>query len=130
MKNSKALKAFLIISGLLLTVIGGATLFMPIAIKAASGVDVSGNISVLNDIRASAALILSMAILIILGAFVKKFAYTSTLLSFLLFLSLGIGRALSILQDGMPVDGMVKATVLEFVLGIVGAFLFFKFQES
>ena len=77
MANSKVLKAFLIISGLLLTFIGAATLFMPVQIKSASGVDVAGNVSVLNDIRASAALILSLALLILSGAFVKKLTYTS-----------------------------------------------------
>ena len=130
MENSKVLKAFLIISGLLLTLIGGATLFMPVDVKAASGVDVAGNISVLNDIRASAALILSMVILVLLGAFVKKLSYTSSLVSFLLFLSLGTGRLISILLDGMPVDGMVKATGLEFTLGIVGAILFALKREK
>ena len=124
MKNSKVLKIFLIISGLLLTFIGGSTLFMPVEIKASSGIDLAGNISILNDIRASAALILSLAILLLLGAFNKKLTYTSSLISFLLFLSLGLGRALSMLLDGMPVDAMVKATGLEFVLGIVGAILF------
>ncbi len=126
MKNSKALNAFLIISGLLLTLIGGATLFAPETVKAASGVDLAGNISVLNDIRASAALILSMALLVIMGAFVKRLTFTSSLVAFLLFLSLGLGRLISILADGMPVDGMVKATGLEFILGILGAFFFFK----
>ena len=130
MKKSKALKVFLIISGLLLTLIGGATLFMPEAIKEASGVDLNGNISVLNDIRASAALILSLAVLVLSGAFVSKLTYTSSLISVLLFLSLGVGRIISIIADGMPVDGMVKATGLEIVLGLVGAFLFFKHQEG
>ena len=129
MKNSKALKAFLIISGLLLTFIGGATLFMPVAIKASSGVDIGGNISVLNDIRASASLILCLAILIVSGAFVKKLSYTSSLVAFLLFSSLGLGRIISILLDGMPADAMVKATGLEMVLGIVGAILFAKYRE-
>ena len=130
MKDSKVLKAFLIFSGLLLTFIGGATLFMPVAIKASSGVDLAGNVSVLNDIRASAALILGLAILIISGAFVRKITYTSSLISFLVFLSLGIGRILSILSDGMPVDPIVKATGLEMVLGVLGLVLFMRNREK
>ena len=130
MKDSKVLKAFLIFSGLLLTFIGGATLFMPVAIKASSGVDLAGNVSVLNDIRASAALILGLAILIISGAFVRKITYTSSLISFLVFLSLGIGRIISILSDGMPVDPIVKATGLEMVLGVLGLVLFMRNREK
>ena len=129
MQNSKVLKAFLGISGLLLTFIGGATLFMPVAIKASSGVDVAGQVSVLNDIRASAGLILSIGLLILSGTFVKKLTYTSSLVAALSFLSLGVGRITSIMADGMPVEGMVGATGLEFMLGITGLILFLKNRE-
>ena len=101
-----------------------------VAIKSNSGIDIAGNVSVLNDVRASGALILAIAVLTILGAFARKLTFTSSLVSSLLFISLGIGRAVSMLTDGMPVDGLVKATGLEFVLGLIGAFLFIRFQEK
>lgn len=130
MKDSKALKAFLIISGLLLTFIGGATLFIPVEMKTGAGIDIAGNISVINDVRASSALILGIALLTLLGVFQKGLTFTSTLAATLLFLSLGVGRLISILIDGMPVDGLVKATGLEFVLGIAGMILFIVFKEK
>ena len=130
MKNSKVLKGFLIISGLLLTFIGGATLLMPVAMKTGSGINIAGNISVINDTRASSALLLAAALLIISGAFSRKLVFTSSLISFILFLSIGIGRIISIVTDGMPVDGLVKATGLELVLGITGAILFIVNQEK
>lgn len=130
MKNSKVVKIFLVLSGLLLTVIGGATLFMPVEMKANEGIDISGNVNVLNDLRASAALILTLALFTISGAFVKRITYAASLVSALLFLSLGVGRLISILVDGMPVDGMVKATGLEFILGTVGIILFAIYREK
>ncbi|NER15397.1 DUF4345 domain-containing protein [Leptobacterium flavescens] len=129
MRNSKVLKTFLVVSGLLLTFIGSATLFMPVEMKGGSGIDITGNISVINDVRASSALFLAIAVLTILGAFLKKLTYTSSLVSSLLFLSLGVGRLISILVDGMPVDGLVKATGLEFILGITGAILFAVYRD-
>ncbi len=130
MENSKVLKLFLIISGLLLTFIGGATLFAPVAMKASAGIDISQSTSIINDVRASSALILAVALITILGVFIRKLTFTSTLISFTLFLSLGIGRAISILIDGFPVDGLVKATGLEFVLGIIGLILFNIYREK
>lgn len=130
MKNSKVLKGFLILSGLLLTFIGGATLFMPVAMKASAGINIAGNISVINDTRASSALLMVAALLIISGAFSRKLAFTSSLLSVILFLSIGVGRIISIVSDGMPVDGLVKATGLELVLGITGAILFKVYQDK
>lgn len=130
MKNSKVLTAFLIVAGLLLAFIGGSTLLMPVEMKAGAGIDLAGNISVLNDTRASAALLFAVAILTFLGAFRENLKFTSTLVSSLLFLSLGVGRLLSILLDGMPVEGLLGATVLEFVLGITGAILFTTFRNK
>jgi len=130
MENSKLLKAYLIVSGLLLTVIGGATLLMPAEMKASAAIDLTGNVNLSNDVRAGAAMLLAMALLSLAGVFSKKLAYTSTLVSLLVFLSLGFGRALSMVADGMPVDGLVKATVLEFVLGLVGLFVFYKYKAK
>ncbi len=130
MRNSTALRIFLIISGLLLTFIGGATLFLPVAMKSSAGIDITDNISVINDVRASSALLLAIALLALLGAFVKKLTYSASLISSMSFLSLGIGRAMSIVLDGMPVEGLVKATVLEFALGILGAVLFMVYREK
>ena len=130
MKTSTALKAYLVASGLLLTFIGGSTLALPVQMKGGSGIEIAGNISVINDTRAASALLLAVALISLSGAFKKKLTYTSSLMSFVLFLSLGLGRVISILVDGMPVDGLVKATGLEFILGIIGAILFFRNQEK
>lgn len=130
MRNSAVLKGFLIVSGLLLSFIGGSTLVIPIVMKSNAGIDIAGQISVLNDTRAFGAFLLTFGILSILGGFLKGLRYTSSLVITLLFLSLGVGRALSLSLDGMPVDGLVKATILEFVLGIIGLILFKVYQEK
>lgn len=98
--------------------------------KASAGVDITGQISVINDVRAFAALILTFALLSIGGIFNKKLTYSSTLSTFLLFLSLGIGRLMSIFLDGSPVDGLVKATGLELVLGVLGMILFLTKKDK
>ena len=124
MKNSKVLKAYLFVSGLLLTIIGTLTTFNPVEIKANEGIDIAGNASALNDVRAFGFLLLATAVMLIISAFKTSLQKTATISAFLLFISLGLGRTLSILMDGMPSDGMVKATGLEMVLGIVGLVLF------
>lgn len=130
MKDSKVLKIYLILSGLLLAFIGSATLFIPVDIKANSGIDIAGQINVINDTRASGALFLGIAILLLSGTFMKRLRYTSSILAPLLFITLGFGRLLSILIDGMPVDGLFKATILEFVLGAIGLFLWIKHKNK
>ena len=130
MTKTRLLKIYLAVAGLLLTAIGGSTLIMPETMKASSGIDLANNISLLNDVRASAGLILGLALLSITGAFSAKLRFTSGLTTTLLFFSLALGRAISILVDGMPFDGMVKATGLELILGIVGLILMVVNRKS
>ncbi|MFT5844438.1 MAG: hypothetical protein ACI8QW_000298 [Saprospiraceae bacterium] len=109
MKNSKVLKGFLIISGLLLIFVGGSILFNPVGFTAKNGIDLGGNISLLNDVRSSGSLFLLIGVFILLGSFIQKLIYTSSFLVIIGYLGVGFGRVVSILSDGMPADGLIKA---------------------
>ncbi|CAL2085848.1 DUF4345 domain-containing protein [Tenacibaculum sp. 190524A02b] len=124
MSNSRILKIYLFISGLILTAVGILTTFNPITIKANEGIEIAGNASALNDVRSFGMLLLVTALLLFLGSFKSSLRKSATIFSSLLFLSLGAGRILSIILDGMPSSGMVKATGLEVILGLVGLVLF------
>lgn len=130
MKKSIVLNIYLIIAGLLLSFIGGTTFFMPVDMKATAEIFIENNVNLLNEVRAYSALLLAIGLLSILGIFSKKLTYTSTLTSALLFLVLGIGRLSSILLDGTPADGLVKATLLEFVIGAAGIIFFVLYREK
>lgn len=126
MKNSTTLKVILIISGLIATGIGGAILFVPTAFYATNGIELDGNISLLNEIRAPGGALLASGILIMLGAFVAKLTFTSLVVSTLLYLSYGISRIASIAMDGIPVEGLVQAAALEMAIGLVCVFTLIK----
>ncbi|ANQ52355.1 DUF4345 domain-containing protein [Flammeovirga sp. MY04] len=128
MEKSNVLKSYLIISGLLLTLIGASTLIIPAEMKSTAGIFISDNINILNDVRGMSALLLVVALVALTGVFNQKITYTSSLITPLLFLSIGLGRVLSILLDGMPEASLLKATGLELVLGTIGIILFQKFK--
>lgn len=130
MKNSIALKVILLISGLLLIVAGTGTLFFPVQFTGRNGIDLAGQVSLFNDIRGMGGMMLGSGIAIALGAFVRKLAFTSIVISIVIFLSFGLARTISILLDGMPTDTLVKATVLESIIGLVGVFALVKFREQ
>jgi len=128
MKNSKVLKSILIISGLIASGIGVAILFAPVAFYATYGIELGGDVSLLNEIRAPGAALLAIGILIISGAFVDKLAFTALVVSTLLYLSYGLSRVMSIAIDGMPAEGLVQAAVLEIVTGLVCVFALVKYR--
>lgn len=130
MKDSKVLKIILFLSGLLLLGTGIALTFIPVEFNASNGVDLGGNISVLSDIRAAATVLLLGGLLIIIGVFIPKLTFTSSVIAVLLLLGYGFGRALSLGLDGMPAHALLIATIFEFVLGFANLFAFFKYKED
>ena len=130
MKNSKVLKTILIISGLIASGVGAAILFSPVAFYASYGIALGGDVSLLNETRAPGGALLVCGILIMSGAFVDRLAFTATVVSSLLFLSYGLSRVMSIAIDGMPVEGLVQAAVLEIVIGLACVFAFVKYRKK
>ena len=127
MKNSKALKTLLFISSLIASGIGVAILFFPVALYATYGVELGDNASLLNEIRAPGGVLLTGGILIMSGVFVDKLTFTAVMVSTLLYLSYGLSRMISMSIDGMPVDALVQAAMLEMVIGLACVFALAKY---
>ena len=129
MKNSKTLKATLIISGFIGVYIGVEILFFPISFYATSGIDLGSNVSLLNEIRAPGGALLLSSVLIIMGAFVPRLTFTSIILATLLYLSYGLSRILSMVIDGRPAEILIYVSALEIAIGLVCAFMLAKFLK-
>ena len=130
MQNSKVLKVILFICGALILLPGLIALFNPVGFTARNGVDIIGNISMLNDYRGMGGMLLGSGIIILLGVLHHRMAFTSTVVAIVMFLTLALGRFVSIVLDGMPADGLFKATVVEAILGFVAIFAMIKFREK
>ena len=70
---------------------------------------------------------LGTALIIILGIIHKRMAFTSTVVAAVMYSLLTLGRILSIVLDGMPADGLVKATVAE---GVIAALAIFAARQG
>ena len=130
MKNSKVVKTILVISGLIATAIGAATLFAPEAFLGTSGIDLGGQVSLFSQIRAPGAAMLGSGLIMLLGVFVSQLTFTSTVISTLVFLGYGVGRIVSMATDGMPVQDMVAATGLEIIIGLAGIFALLRYRDN
>ncbi|NRA11743.1 MAG: DUF4345 domain-containing protein [Crocinitomicaceae bacterium] len=103
---------------------------MPVGLKASFDVIIPNDANVLNDVRAFSMLTLAIGVFTILGAFKSKLTYAATLIVFVQFLALGMGRLISIPFDGMPIEGNIIGMSNEFFLGILGAILLFRYREK
>ena len=113
----------------MLTGFGAAILFMPVAMAALNGIELGGQISLLNETRAPGGALLASGILVMSGAFLAKLTFTSAVVSALVYLSYGLSRILSIAIDGMPAEGLVQVAVLEIVTGLVCVFALVKYRD-
>lgn len=128
MKESRVVKTILLISGLIASTMGTTILFAPGVLYATYGIELGGNLSLLNEIRASGGTLMASGLLIISGAFVDKLAFTAAVVSTLLYMSYGLSRVMSIVVDGMPVEGLVQATVVEIVIGLACIIALIKYS--
>lgn len=128
MQDSKFVKAMLIISGVLLIFIGGAYLFTPIEFySSANQTDISGQVNLLSEIRASGGGLLFGGLLVLLGAFKPQLTYTSTVISIMIWMGYGLARVIAITADGMPNEGLFTVMFIEIIIGVAGIFAIKKY---
>jgi len=130
MKNSKVLKAILIILGANLIILGFWRLIDPIAFFEFSGLILSKDAGLLNEARGLGGAIIGFGVLIFLGAFKKNLTFTSTLVAIVLFLGFGIARLISVVIDGNPGEALYKGIIGEFVFGLLALFALIKYRDK
>ena len=130
MENSKVLKAILIISGLIALGVGLTLLIMPVGLYASVQVDVSNQVSLLSDLRATGGSLSVIGVLIIAGAFRPQLAFTSTLIATLVYLAYAFSRLIGVALDSMPENSIVLVGVIELVIGVLCLFALIKYRQK
>ncbi len=129
MKKSKIVTTVLILSGVLMIIPGLMSLFAPEAFTSRNGIDIGGNLGLYNDYRGLGGILLGCGLSILLGAFRPNMAFTSTVVAAVVYSSFGLGRLVSIAMDGIPVKGMVAATVVECLIGVLAIWLLSRYRQ-
>lgn len=130
MQDSKVLKGILFVCGLIVSIAGSFALLGPEGFTARNGIDISRQISLLNDYRAFGSLMLGSGLIILLGVIHSRMAFTSTVVAVVMYGIMTIGRVLSIVIDGLPAESLIKATVLEGILAAVAIFALIKYRKE
>lgn len=107
----------LFVSGALLVVIGSFIVAAPAGFYAANGIELGTNVSLLNELKAPAGVLLVAGLFMIIAVFVRRFTDAATGLAALIYLSYAASRFTSMVVDGLPADGLVQAAALEALIG-------------
>lgn len=117
-----AFKAILFVAGGVALGVGAGILLFPVAFYATNDIALSGQASLLNEVRASGGAILALGMYVFAACFVPRLRVPAATIAALVYLAYGASRVLSVALDGMPATPLVLVALLEFVIG--GACLF------
>lgn len=117
-------------SGLIASLIGGALLLSPEILYDLNGIELRGQPSLLNEVRAPGSALLASGAVILSGAIWARMTFTAILLSTLLYLSYGLGRVVSMVVDGIPAPGLVVVAALELAIGLICVIVWTKAQPA
>lgn len=115
--SSYGTRGLLLASGLIAAGIAAMILFAPSAFYGGYGLEIGANISLTNELKAPAGLLLLAGLLMLAGVFRSEFAIPSLATATAIYLSYGLSRILSMAIDGVPHSGLVSATVIEIAIG-------------
>ena len=111
-------KGLLLASGLLAAGIATTIFLAPGAFYAGYGIDIGTNVSLANELKAPAGMLLMAGLLMLAGVFRAEFAVPSLAAATVIYLSYGLSRVLSMMIDGVPNSALVGAAVLEIAIGV------------
>ena len=117
--SSYRTRGLLLASGLIAVSIAAMILFAPNVFYEAYGIEVGANVSLVNELKAPAGLLLLAGLLMLLGVFKSRFGIPSLATASAVYLSYGMSRILSMTIDGEPHSGLVSAALIELAIGAI-----------
>lgn len=112
------------LSGLLLLFVGIMRLSNPIKTYAKnSGISLSSEVNLLNEMRGVSSVMLCSALIIFSGIFFTEFALTSFVVAILIYIGFAIGRLISMGVDGKPNKQITQGLIFELVLGALNVYV-------
>ena len=118
--NSNALyitRGLLLASSLIVAGIAVMILFAPGAFFGAYGIEIGANVSLANELKAPAGLLLLAGLLMLAGVFRTEYIIASLSTAAAVYLTYGLSRVLSMAIDGVPHSGLVNAAAIEAAIG-------------
>ncbi|WP_108835271.1 DUF4345 domain-containing protein [Tateyamaria sp. Alg231-49] len=107
------------ISGLAAITVGLAITLDPQAFYASYGIVLTPQPNLMSELRAPAANLAVLGLIILSGALYKRITHSAALLGTAVFLAFAMGRVVSLALDGRPSDSILAALGIEVVLALL-----------
>lgn len=108
----------LTVAGLVAVAVGASSLSAPVAFRRQYDIIIGDDPNLLSETRASGGAVLAIGVLLLVGAFVARFAFAAAVSGAVIYLAYAASRGLSAALDGIPAGGLVLGGVVELALGL------------
>lgn len=123
-------RAYLTVAGLIGAALGTMILFVPVTFYAGYGIDPTGQVNLLNELRSHGLSLIGAGLFIASGAFLPRFASAATIVAVALFLSYGLSRLIAVVLDGVPSSSLLAAAGVEIVIALIGLGLILRSRRA
>ncbi len=117
--RSNTVRLILALSAIVAVAIAGTIILAPDLFYSGYGIEVGGNATLANELKAPAGALLVAGLFMAVGIFRADLAVVSLATATVVYLSYGVSRVVSIAVDGLPHSGMVSAAGIELVIGVI-----------
>nr|WP_295889732.1 DUF4345 domain-containing protein [uncultured Devosia sp.] len=117
-------KIFLTGAGGIAVGLGSLILLVPAAFYAGYGLNLTGQVTLLNELRSHGLSLIGIGLFVITGAFVPRLATSAALVAALFYLSYGLSRLVGLALDGWPGQGLALSGAVELVVGSIALLIY------
>ena len=124
------LKTFLAVAGVIAVGLGTLILLVPVAFYASYGLNLTGQVTLLNELRSHGLSLIGIGLFIMVGALISRLTTTALAVSTFFYLSYGLSRLVGLALDGWPGQGLVMSGVVELAVGSLALLIYFSRGQS
>ena len=128
--STAVLKTFLAVAGVIAVGLGTLILLVPVAFYAGYGLDLTGQVTLLNELRSHGLSLIGIGLFIMTGAVISRFATDALAVSAFFYLSYGLSRLVALTLDGWPGQGLAISCAVELVVGVIALLIYFSRGRS
>ena len=130
LKSTIVRRLVLLASGLLAIGIASTILASPNTFYAAYGIELVGNTSLINELKAPAGVLFLAGLIMLVGVFRAGLTLAALITAAAIYLAYGLSRLLSIAVDGVPDSALVAAAGLEITIGAICALVLLPYLKA
>jgi hypothetical protein len=112
-------KLYLLAAGIIAVGLGGAMLLAPVGFYAGYGLELIGEVTLLNEMRSHGLFMMAVGGFMAAGGLRDDLASRALLVAATFYLAYAGSRVLAMALDGLPDAGLVLASVLEGAIGLL-----------